>query len=309
MCDDLDDSQTVIQIAQAPYNYLANAHGKNFRKDVIAAFNLWLDVPDLKLQVINTIVDWLHNASLLIDDVEDAAVRRRGQPSAHLIFGIPQTINSANYMYFKALELLLRFDIKDGAGIYARAMLKLHEGQAMDLHWRDTGQCPTTDEYIAMVKCKTGGLFELAIALMMGVSNTDAATMKPILAVAESLGVIFQILDDIKSLASPSYHAQKGFCDDITEGKFSLPVIHAYNFKDPNNPIPYILKQRSIDNDIKVIARDYMKDKAGSFDYCQTVAALEITNLSNILADLPPNDAIKALITKMVKGIADLMEL
>ncbi|KAK4921227.1 geranylgeranyl diphosphate synthase 1, partial [Elasticomyces elasticus] len=71
--------------------------GKDIRSQLIAAFNDWLKVPEESLKIITKVVGMLHTASLLVDDVEDSSLLRRGVPVAHNIFGTAQTINSANY--------------------------------------------------------------------------------------------------------------------------------------------------------------------------------------------------------------------
>ena len=109
-----------------------------------------------------------------IDDVEDSSVLRRGVPVAHSIFGIPQTINSANYVYFLALkELSLLQNSTEAIGIYTDELVNLHRGQGMDLFWRDTLTCPSEADYLEMVGNKTGGLFRLAVKLMQVESATD----------------------------------------------------------------------------------------------------------------------------------------
>lgn len=87
-----------------PYQHLSSVSGKGVRSHLIAAFNQWTQVEAETLKKITAIVELLHNASLLVDDIEDNSRLRRGLPVAHLIFGVAQTINSANYMYFKALQ-------------------------------------------------------------------------------------------------------------------------------------------------------------------------------------------------------------
>jgi geranylgeranyl diphosphate synthase type 3 len=74
---------------------------------LIEAFNEWLRIPDDKKQSIKEITQMLHNASLIVDDIEDNSKLRRGIPVAHSVYGVPQTINSANYVYFLALEKTL----------------------------------------------------------------------------------------------------------------------------------------------------------------------------------------------------------
>lgn len=105
-----------------PFKYTTSTPGKDIRTQLIEAFDLWLRVPPDKKAIIARIVNMLHSASLMqvsaletylqnlisprIDDIEDDAQLRRGQPVAHKIYGIPQTINSANYIYFLALKEL-----------------------------------------------------------------------------------------------------------------------------------------------------------------------------------------------------------
>jgi geranylgeranyl pyrophosphate synthase len=107
-----------------------------------------------------------------VDDVEDSSILRRGIPVAHSIFGTPQTINSANYVYFKALQDLLVMNNPKLIEIFTEELLNLHRGQGMDLYWRDSLTCPSEADYLEMVGNKTGGLFRLAIKLMQAESAT-----------------------------------------------------------------------------------------------------------------------------------------
>jgi hypothetical protein len=110
---------------------------------------------------------------LSVDDVEDSSLLRRGIPVAHAIFGTPQTINSANYVYFKALQDLLLMNNPKLVEIFTEELLNLHRGQGMDLYWRDSLTCPSEADYLEMVGNKTGGLFRLAIKLMQAESAVD----------------------------------------------------------------------------------------------------------------------------------------
>jgi geranylgeranyl diphosphate synthase, type III len=159
------------QILMGPYEYLIAQPGKNIRSQLIAAFNEWLEVPVESLEVIKNVVGMLHTASLLVDDVEDSSLLRRGLPVAHSIFGTAQTINSANYVYFVALQEFTKLNNPKAVSIYTEELLNLHRGQGMDLFWRDTLTCPSEDDYLEMVGNKTGGLFRLAIKLMQAESK------------------------------------------------------------------------------------------------------------------------------------------
>ena len=98
----------------------------------------------------------LHNASLLIDDIQDNSVLRRGNPCAHKIYGIASTINSANYVYFIGLEKILELGKPEAVTIFKDSMLELHRGQGMEIYWRDTFMCPTEEEYREETKLEEG---------------------------------------------------------------------------------------------------------------------------------------------------------
>lgn len=160
------------KILLGPYDYLEDQPGKNVRAQLIAAFNIWLKVPPSSLQIITKVVGMLHTASLLVDDVEDNSLLRRGVPVAHSIFGTAQTINSANYVYFLALKELLKLGNSKVIDIYTEELCNLHRGQGMDLFWRDTLTCPSEEDYLEMVGNKTGGLFRLAVRMMQAESES-----------------------------------------------------------------------------------------------------------------------------------------
>ena len=130
------------------------------------AFNDWLKLSPESLKVITDITQKLHNASLMIDDIEDNSKLRRGTPVAHVVYGVPQTLNTANLVYFMALSEVHALGNPRAVQVFLDEMLNLHRGQGLDIFWRDNNVCPTEEEYIHMVKNKTGGLFRLSVLLM-----------------------------------------------------------------------------------------------------------------------------------------------
>ncbi len=84
----------------------------------LKAFNFWFRIPEDKLIVIGDLVEMLHNASLLIDDIQDNSKLRRGSPVAHSIYGVPLTINAANYIYFLAMQKALTLKHSDVTQIF-----------------------------------------------------------------------------------------------------------------------------------------------------------------------------------------------
>ena len=249
-----------------PYRYISSVPGKDVRGKLIDCFQLWLQVDEggRILSEIKEIVALLHNASLLVDDIEDNSKLRRGVPVAHSIFGIAPVINTANYVYFLALERCQNLHSPLAMQVFVSELLNLHRGQGHDILWRDNVDCPTEEQYCEMVMDKTGGLFRLAVGLMkaFATQNRDVC-FTPLV---NNLGLYFQIRDDLINLADEQYMKSKSFCEDLTEGKFSFPIIHCIRSDPSDTRLLSILKQRTDDVDVLHYAQQMIKD-AGSLHY------------------------------------------
>lgn len=254
------------KVVCGPFDYLYYHPGKDFRSQLIKAFDAWLEVPQESLDIITKVVGLLHTASLLVDDVEDNSRLRRGIPVAHSIFGVPQAINSSNYVYFRALQEVQKLHNPKAITAFTEELINLHRGQGMDLYWRDSLTCPTEDDYLEMVGNKTGGLFRLGIKLM----QAESRSLTDCVAVVNIIGLIFQIADDYKNLFSKEYTENKGMCEDLTEGKFSFPVIHSIRSDPTNLQLLNILKQKTEDEGVKRYAVQIM-ERTGSFEYTRQV--------------------------------------
>lgn len=297
---DDDKGAASERILLEPYKYLLQLPGKQVRTKLSQAFNHWLNVPEDKIQVIIEVTEMLHNASLLIDDIEDNSKLRRGFPVAHSIYGIPSVINSANYVYFLGLERVLTLQHPQAVHVFTRQLLELHRGQGLDIHWRDTYTCPTEQEYRNMVLQKTGGLFGLAVGLMQ-LFSSYRRDLKPLL---DTLGLFFQIRDDYANLSSKEYSENKSFCEDLTEGKFSFPTIHAIWTCPESTQVQNILRQRTENVDIKRYCVDYL-EKVGSFAYTrQTLRDLEAESY-RLIEDLGGNPELESLMQQLSKMFKD----
>jgi len=247
------------------FRYISSAPGKDVRGLLVDCFQLWLNVTDKeKLEQIKEIIGDLHNASLLIDDIEDNSKLRRGNPVAHSIFGVPNVINTANYVYFLALEKCQNLQNPQATKVFVGELLNLHRGQGHDIVWRDSIQCPTEDEYFEMICDKTGGLFRLAVGLMQAFATSHQDS--DFNSLVNNLAMYFQIRDDFINLADEEYMKSKSFCEDLTEGKFSFPIIHCIRKNEKDTRLINILKQRTEDIDVKRYAQGIMRE-AGSLKY------------------------------------------
>jgi geranylgeranyl diphosphate synthase, type III len=282
-----------------PWRYIMEVPGKNIRGKLIKAFNVWLNIPQEKVKDVGEVVRNLHTASLLVDDIEDNSKLRRGIPVAHSIYGIPHTLNTANYVYILALEKCRNLGNLDALDVFIDELLNLHRGQGQDILWRDTLTCPTEQEYIKMVKDKTGGLFRLAVGLMKAFSSDCKLDFNPLL---NTLAIYFQIRDDYMNLVSEEYHNHKSFCEDLTEGKFSFPIIHGIQTKPHDNRLLNILKQRTEDIEVKKHAVEYL-NKIGSMNYTYEKVNSLKTEINDIIDDLGGHDSLKTLVATLHEKI------
>lgn len=251
-----------------PFAYLCQLSGKDIRSRMVDAYNVWLQVEPSVMDLVKKVITMLHNGSLLIDDIEDNSQMRRGAPVAHAIFGEPLTINCANYTYFLALELVHNTGNPKAVKVFVDELLNLHRGQGWDIYWRDNYECPTLDMYKQMVLDKTGGLLRLAVKLMQAFSSFGGN----LITLTNAIGLYYQIRDDYINLASDKYMENKSFCEDLTEGKFSYPIIHAILANPADRRLMHILKQRTADVNIKKHAVNYIAS-VGSLEHTKTVLA------------------------------------
>lgn len=263
---DKSSQQDQDEILLQPFVYIQQIPGKQIRSKLALAFNHWLEIPLEKLNLIGEIVQMLHNSSLLIDDIEDNSILRRGIPVAHSIYGVASTINAANYVLFLALEKVQLLDHPEATKVYTEQLLELHRGQGMEIYWRDNFSCPSESDYKLMTIRKTGGLFMLAIRLMQLFSKNKDDYSK----LTAILGLYFQIRDDYCNLSLKEYSENKSFCEDLTEGKFSFPIIHAVQTQKNDKQVLHILRQRTIDVEVKKYCINLL-EKLGSFEYTRNI--------------------------------------
>jgi geranylgeranyl pyrophosphate synthase len=206
---------------------------KNVRKKLIDAFNVWFQLPDDATTGIENIISDLHNSSLILDDMQDNSLLRRGRPATHCIFGNAQSINSATYMVLSSCLILQRMP-PPGLGVIDVLLNGLRElslGQSWELKWKFHLSCPSVQEYTAMIDGKTGAMFVLLVRLMHRFSQHNLS-LPELDRFATLLGRFYQVRDDYLNLQNDSYSEQKGFCEDLDEGKFSFPIVSCFN-SDP----------------------------------------------------------------------------
>jgi len=177
--------------------------------------------------------------------------------------------------------------------------LNLHKGQALDIYWRDNFVCPSEEEYIGMVMNKTGGLFRLSVGIMQSVSE-NKNDFTPIV---NEMAVLFQILDDYLNLQSSKYHANKSFCEDLTEGKFSFPIIHSIHALPNDKRLLNIVKQKPEDEMLKRYAVQIMKETA-SFEYSISKLRESEKRMYQEMERLGGNEQLAKIVQALMKQVS-----
>ncbi|MEM2098715.1 MAG: polyprenyl synthetase family protein [Candidatus Bathyarchaeia archaeon] len=185
----------------------------------------------------------VHNGTLIIDDLEDASELRRGKPCTYKLYGIDIAVNAGNTMYYLPLLPLMAKkaelkseQLRDLYEVYVQEMINLSMGQAMDIAWHRglaNADDLTEADYLQMCAYKTGTLARMAAKLAAVLCDADRTLVEKLGIFAESIGVAFQMQDDILDLTGKAFAEKKGgFGQDITEGKRSLMVIHTLRKAD-----------------------------------------------------------------------------
>ncbi len=188
-----------------------------------------------KLKDFCIVPELVHNGTLLIDDVEDNSDFRRGKPCSHKIFGMDIALNASNALYYLPLIVFIKKQneleaetLVEAYETYVQEMIRISFGQAMDIAWhRGIAGADEIDEgeYLQMCAYKTGTLARMAAKLAAVLCGAKKEEVEKIGKFAETIGVAFQIQDDILNLIGEEKYG-KEIGGDISEGKRTLMVIH-----------------------------------------------------------------------------------
>jgi octaprenyl-diphosphate synthase len=181
--------------------------------------------------VLAVVTEYMHTATLLHDDVVDLGTVRRGKPAANLLFGNSVTILVGDFLFARASQLMTEDGDLDVLGIYARTLVSLTEGEVLQLtRARDFGI--PEKQYLTVVYCKTASLIAAASETGAVLAGADAATRKAMFGFGRSVGMAFQLVDDILDFTGTEKELGKRPLQDLREGKVTLPLLHALRTAD-----------------------------------------------------------------------------
>ena len=278
--------------------------GKRWRPSLFLLVCEALGKDPMKFLDFAIIPEVIHNGTLMVDDVEDQSTLRRGRPCTYLLYGLDIAINAGNAMYYLPLLTLLRHrdEIPPTQAvrlyeIYVRAMINLSLGQGMDIAWHRglaNADEVTEEQYLQMCAYKTGTLARLAAEMAAVLSGASDELVERLGRFAESIGVAFQIQDDLLDLTGGEFSKRKGGVGrDITEGKRTLMVIHTLQHATPEDRerLIQILNMHTDDQALIQEAIQIMK-KYGSIEYARRRArSLVEESWREVEPLLPPSRA------------------
>lgn len=254
------------------------------------------------------VLELAHNATLIIDDIEDSAKLRRGKLTCHEVFGIDTAVNvgvAAHVLPLVVLQKNIRLSDAQKLRIlkiYNEELVNVYFGQTLDIWWHKNPKKIKKEEYLEMCRLKTGGLVRMAMRMACALAKKDKKTESAFKNFAELIGIAFQIKDDLLEFTSDEKTFGKSFGNDITEGKMSLPVVLALKKAGKRKGVRLLNILGMHTRNKKIIQE--------AFAIIKNSGALEdATKYANKLVDDAWYNIEKKLPEKRGKGVGDFKEL
>ncbi len=275
-------------------HYIINSGGKRLRPLLLLLSARAFAYQGEKHIDLAAIIEFIHTATLLHDDVVDSSLLRRGAETANAIWGDKASVLVGDFLYSRAFEMMVALDNMRVMEIMSHTTNTIAEGEVMQLL---NSRNPDTSEesYMAANRCKTAKLFEAATQLGAVISS---ATKQQELAMANyglHLGIAYQLIDDVLDYSVSSDEMGKNIGDDLAEGKPTLPLIYA--MRTGSNTQKEIIRSAIINGDRSQIgAVTAAITSTGAIDYTAEVAYRQAQIALDALHTIPDSNYKTALI-------------
>jgi octaprenyl-diphosphate synthase len=206
--------------------YIINSGGKRLRPLLSVLAARAVDYKGDKHLKLAAIIEFIHTASLLHDDVVDESLLRRGRETANAMFGNSASVLVGDFLYTRSFQMMTELDSMEVLKVLADTTNVLAEGEVLQLmNCND----PNTTEanYMRVIYCKTAKLFEAATHLAGVIADVSDEQKKALGEYGKFLGTAFQLTDDLLDYTASSDELGKNIGDDLAEGKPTLPLIYA----------------------------------------------------------------------------------
>ncbi|MCY4155093.1 MAG: polyprenyl synthetase family protein [Gammaproteobacteria bacterium] len=276
-------------------HYIVNSGGKRLRPAlVLLSARCFGHCGNLHI-LLAAVVEFIHTATLLHDDVVDASKLRRGKATANQRWGNEASVLVGDFLYSCAFRMMVEAGNMRVMDIMAEATQTIAEGEVLQLtnrHDPDT----TEQRYLQVISNKTAKLFEAAARVGAVVAGQNRDTEQALAAYGRRLGVAYQLIDDVLDYDAPSAVLGKNIGDDLAEGKPTLPLLYAL-WHCPEQQATLLknaITRGSLENLEQVRAAI---TATGALEYTRNLAQQEAEHARNALAGLPRSDYLDALHT------------
>ena len=242
IADDMQEVDRVIQarlhsdvaLVRQVAEYLVQSGGKRMRPAVLLLSARASGYEGRHHQALAAVVEFIHTATLLHDDVVDASDLRRGRSTANAMFGNAASVLVGDFLYSRAFQMMVSVGSMRVMEILSDATNVIAEGEVLQLmNCRDADV--DTERYLQVIRYKTAKLFEASARLGAVLGGTDADLESGLAAYGMHLGTAFQLVDDALDYSGDESETGKRLGDDLAEGKPTLPLIHVMNCGRPDD--------------------------------------------------------------------------
>lgn len=275
--------------------------GKRLRPALLLLVAQACGYRDKHQHTLAAVIEMIHTATLLHDDVVDESALRRGHDTANAIFGNSASVLVGDFLYSRAFQLMVTVDNARVFQILAEATNVIAEGEVMQLV--NAGN-PEIDEtiYRDVIERKTAKLFEAAARLGAVLGGAKPALEETLSSFGAHLGTAFQLIDDVLDYTGDHAAIGKNLGDDLAEGKPTLPLIRALAVGTPEEAslIRGAVKAGGLTDFRPVLAA---LQRTGALDYTRASAEAESKQASACLAALPPSTCREILLELAVFAV------
>ena len=282
----LSELESKVPLISEIGNYLVNNGGKRLRPLLVLLSAKALNYIGDQQVLVAAIIEFIHSATLLHDDVVDESDLRRGRPSANAAFGNSASVLTGDFLYSRAFQMMVRTQNMGVLDVMAETTNKISEGEVLQLLNCKNPEV-TEEKYFDVIYHKTGKLFEAACELP-AVIHPDKENLKyrPILKdYGRYLGNAFQIVDDVLDYIGDEAMIGKKPGDDLREGNPTLPLIYLMKFgtSEQKAKTAHAILEGS-DEHFDFIAESVKT--SGALAYCYEKAREEAEKAKKVLATL-----------------------
>lgn len=214
------DVTLVNQIAE----YIISAGGKRLRPALVALTGNLTGAKPAATRQMAAVIEFIHTATLLHDDVVDESTLRRGRQTANAAFGNAASVLVGDFLYSRAFQMMVEVGSMPVMGVMAEATNIISEGEVLQL--MNVGDADTSEEnYLRVVRYKTAKLFEAGCRVGAILGGANPADQEALATYGTHLGTAFQLIDDVLDYTGDDGETGKHVGDDLAEGKPTLPLI------------------------------------------------------------------------------------